>query len=258
MKKLLIMAAMAVASVGAQAQTKLFLSTYNGTNLEKYDGTTCDVTVNRQLFTGWNTLSLPFAMNEQELNDVFGSDCRLERLAGVEESGNDICLNFADCKRDGLQANTPYMLYYTGDIGTKTIRKETVVAQAPAVLTFTTASGDVVTMNGAQKHVDANGLYGVLAIDNSEVRFVAVDETTSGFYATRCYIQVASGTSKKLNARHLGYNETTTISAIATGEELVDVYNLQGNKVASQMRADQVNDLRPAIYIVKGHKVLVK
>ena len=260
MKKLLAIAAMAAFSLGAQAQEKLILSTYNGTNLAKYDGKVCNVTVNRYTFTGWNTVALPFSMSEQELNDVFGSDCRLERLFSAEDNDmNGITLNFIDCKQSGLEANTPYMLYYTGEAGNKKIVKQAEVAQGLATLTFTTQSGEKVTMEGAQTQTDGQGLYGVLARDNSEVRFVSVgEENTTGFYATRCYIRLASGTSKLLTANHLGYGEATSINAIARQDELVDVYNMAGAKVASQIRPADVNRLRPAIYIVKGQKILVK
>ena len=69
---------------------------------------------------------------------------------------------------------------------------------------------------------------------------------------------MASGTSKLLTANHLGYGEATSISTIAQQGELVDVYNTAGTKVASQIRPADVNNLRPAIYIVKGQKILVK
>ena len=107
MKKFFLIAAMAALSLGAQAQEKLYLSTYNGTNLSKYDGKLCNVTVNRYVFTGWNTIALPFAMSEQELNDIFGADCQLERLASVEDNTQGgVTLNFVNCKADGLQAAT--------------------------------------------------------------------------------------------------------------------------------------------------------
>jgi len=259
MKKLFLIAAMAVASLGMQAQTKLYLSTYNGTDLAKYDGKVCDVTVSRYVFTGWNTIALPFSMSEQELNDVFGSDCLLERLASAEDNAKGVMLNFINCKQEGLQANTPYMLYYTGEAVTKKIVKQAELTDAQAALAFTTQSGEVVTMEGARKHTAGEGLYGVLARDNAEVKFVSVgQENTSGFYATRCFIRLASGTAKELMAQHLGYGEATSINAIASGNELVDVYNLAGAKVATQIPAAQVSSLRPAVYIVKGQKILVK
>ena len=98
-----------------------------------------------------------------------------------------------------------------------------------------------------------------MARDNAEVKFVSVGgENTNGFYATRCYIRLSSGTDKKLTARHLGYGEATSIAAIANKDEMVDVYNLAGTKVASQIRASEVSNLHSGLYIVKGQKILVK
>lgn len=250
---------MAAFTLGAQAQEKLYLNTYNGTNLAKYDGKQCNVNVNRYMFTGWNTIALPFSMTSDEVNDVFGYDCRLERLSGVEDNGQDVVLNFVDCKAGGIEANTPYMLYYTAKEASVKIAKEAEISDGKAALTFTTQSGETVTMQGAKNQVAGNGLYGVLARDNSEVKFVSVgEENTTGFYATRCFIRLSSGTAKKLVARHVAQEETTSISAIAKKGELVDVYTLSGAKVASKISADQVNSLRPAVYIVKGQKVVVK
>ena len=259
MKKLFFIAAMSILTLGAQAQEKLNLSTYSGTNLTRYNGKVCNVTVNRYVFTGWNTISLPFSMTEQELNEAFGNDCQLEKLVSVEDNAQGITLNFMNCKAGGLEANTPYMLYYTGETTTKNIKKEAEVTDAQSTIILNTRSGETVTMTGAAKHTEADGLYGVMAHDNAEVKFVSVgEENTSGFYATRCYITLSSGTTKKLIARHLGYGEATSIATIAHQDELVDVYNTAGVKVASQIQASEVNNLRPAIYIVKGQKILVK
>ena len=259
MKKFFLIAAMAALTLGAQAQQKLYLSTYNGTNLAKYDGKVCNVTVQRVVFTGWNTIALPFSMTQEELNDVFGTDCRLERLASVEDNTKGVTLNFIDCKAAGLQANTPYMLYYTGEQGTKRIAKEAEVTNGEAALTFFTQSGEEVTMAAARTHIEDEGLYGVLARDNSEVKFVSVEgQNTNGFYATRCYIRLSSGNSKQLVAQHLGYGEATSIDAITTSNEMVDVYNAAGVKVATQIPASEVSNMRSGLYIVKGQKVLVK
>ena len=112
-------------------------------------------------------------------------------------------------------------------------------------------------MAAARTQNEDDGLYGVLARDNCEVKFVTVEgQNTNGFYATRCYIRLSSGNSKLITSRHLG--EATSINAIASKDELVDVYSVSGAKVASHVRATEVNNLRPAIYIVKGQKILVK
>lgn len=258
MKKSIFIAALAVASLAANAQEKLTLSTYNGTNIEKYDGKICNVTVNRYMFTGWNTIALPFSVSADEMNEVFGSDCKLEKLVSVENVGNNVQLNFQDCKASGIQANTPYILYYTGETGNKKITKEATLIDAPASISFTTERGEVVTMSGVETKTAGVGFYGILARDNAEAQFAKVDASLSGFLATRCFVQVSSETAGQLITKHLLAGETTTINAITKSGEKVDVYSTNGVRVASKLSADQVNSLRPGIYIVKGQKVTVK
>lgn len=259
MKKIYLIAAMAVATLAANAQEKLTLSTYNGTNIEKFDGKMVDITVNRYVFTGWNTLSLPFAMSEDELNTVFGADCKLEKLVGAEQNGKSVTVMFQDCKANGLEANTPYILYYTGETANKQIKKPAVVYNEPSVLSYAIKGSDnSVTMAGVTKHDAGIGYYGVLARDNSEARFVRVDETTNGFYATRCYIQLSTNENLKLTTQHLAAGEVAAIDAVAAQGSKVDVYSTNGVKVASQMNAADVRTLKSGIYVINGQKVLVK
>lgn len=259
MKKMYLIAAMAVATLTANAQEKLMLSTYNGTNIEKFDGKMVDVTVNRYVFTGWNTLSLPFAMTESELNDLFGADCKLEKLVGAEQNGKNVTLMFQDCKANGVAANTPYILYYTGEAATKQIKKPALIYNEPSVLSYAIKGSDnTVTMAGVSKHDAGIGYYGVLARDNSEARFVRVDETTNGFYATRCYIQLSTNETLKLNTLHLAAGEVTAIETVAAKGSRFDVYNTQGLKVASQMNSADLHTLKSGIYVINGQKVLVK
>lgn len=256
MKKLYLIAAMAIATISGNAQEKLMLSTYNGTNVEKYDGKICNVTVNRYMFTGWNTIALPFDVSADELTATFGSDCKLERLVSAENVGDAVQLNFIDCKADGMQANTPYILYYAGEASNKKLTKEAQVINAQALTSVSTQRGDIVTMAGVQAKTSGIGFYGILAKDNAEARFAKVDASLSGFLATRCYVQL-NGSATQLLTKHLNPNEITSINAIARNGEKVDVYNVNGVRVAS-VRTSEVSNLQPGIYVVKGQKVLVK
>lgn len=258
MKKFYFIAALTLASFAANAQEKLTISTYNGTNVEKYDGKVCNVTVNRYVFNGWNTIALPFAVSAEELNEVFGSDCKLERLVSVENMGTDVQLNFQDCKAAGMEANTPYILYYAGENGNKKIAKEAVISHAQAAITLRTQHGETVTMAGIESKTAGLGLYGILAKNNAEAQFTKVDASLSGFLATRCYIQCSSETTTKLITNYLAAGETTSINAITKSGEKVDVFTTNGVRVASKISADQVNSLRSGIYVVKGQKILVK
>jgi len=258
MKKFYFIAMLALMALTASAQKSLQISTYGGTNLERFDGQECNVTVNRYLFHGWNTFSLPFDISESELNEAFGSDCRLERLVGVESVGKDMVLNFRDCKAQGMEANVPYILWYNGENGNKRISKLALIADAPAALSFTD-NGTTVTMACAQKQFDGKGCYGVLAKDNAEAKFTKVDTSVSGgFYATRCFIRVENGDPTNLFTNHLAAGEATGIEAIAVQGKSVDVFNLSGQKVASKANASTLRSLAPGVYVVNGQKVLVK
>ena len=56
----------------------------------------------------------------------------------------------------------------------------------------------------------------------------------------------------------MGAGEVTSINTIATADEMIDVYNVLGVRVAHNIKASDVNNLEPNIYVVKGRKILVK
>ena len=258
MKKLFCIIALASLTLTAWSQTPLRLSSYSGTSVERYDGQQCNVTIERYFFTGWNTVSLPFAMTEQEIDDVLGQGVKLERLVGVTQQGTEIVLNFQDCKSEGIKANQPYILYYPGEAGTKKFNVNAQVKNKESKVTLTTAGGVEVTMNGAAFKTDGKGLYGILAINNVDANFTSIDNDKSFFYATRCFISIPGEQQFTLIPRHFANGELTSITDIAAENEIVDVYNVLGMRVAHNIKAGDVNNLVPNIYIVNGHKVLVK
>ena len=257
MKKLFTIIALAGLALTAWSQTPLRLSTYNGTSVERYDGQQCDVTVDRYLITGWNTLSLPFAMTEQEIDDALGQGVKLERLVGVTQQGSEIVLNFQDCKSEGIQANKPYILYFPGETGTKTLRVNATLANKDSKVTFTTGGGVEVTMGGAAVKTAGKGLYGVPAINNGDANFTYIDNDNV-FFATRCFISIPGEQHFTLTPYHIAANELTSITDIVAENDIVDVYNVLGMRVAHDITAGEVNNLEPNIYIVNGRKVLVK
>lgn len=251
---------LAIASLTANAQTTISLSTYKGTDLAKYDKQILNVTVNRYVFQNWNTISLPFSMTSTQVEEVFGSDCKLEKLVGVEKDETGaIKLNFQNCKSSGIQPNVPYILFYSGESGNKKIQVEgATILDADALVSFAVEGSDeVVTMGCAKLQKDAEGLYGVLSKDNTEAAFVNVDNVQNGFYATRCYVQLRNGDSTLLHTNHIG-DEATDINKIAKADEIVDVYNISGCIVASKIKASEVNNLKKGVYVVKNKKIMVK
>lgn len=262
MKKVLLTAALVASTMAASAQT-LYLSTYSGTNIAKFDGQAKDISMTRAIFKGWNTISLPFSLTEAQVNEYFGEDCRLEKFVGVETNANGTTMLFQDVKEQGIQPNTPYILFYTGEnTSVKMNMPQVVLSNTPAAISYTDMNGMTITMSGAQFSVDSNEKYGILAKDNDEASFVNVADLKTMFYATHCYVQVSNideavSTNLILATRHLAAaSETTAINQIVSSpNELIDVYNEAGQQVAKGMKASQFNTLSNGLYIVKGMKV---
>ncbi len=260
MKRFYTLVAAALLCMTAVAQDNITLSTYSGTDVSRYVDKTVNVTVFRYVFNGWNTLSLPFDMSEEQLNEFFGSDCILEKLAGVENDGNGIKLNFQNCKEEGLKANVPYILKFNGESTTKKIKVSDVVIDGgePSV-TYTVANtGESVTFAAANEKTDSKGLYGILAKDNQDASFVNVDDITTGFYATRCYVKVSSGNSTYLTSNHINSGDASSINDVVRANERVNVYNVSGALVSSSASLEDVANLTKGIYVIKGKTVLVK
>ena len=258
MKKLFCMIALAGFALTAWSQNTLRLSTYSDTSVERYDGKQCDVTMDRYFFTGWNTISLPFAVSEEEIEEVLGQGVKLERLVGVTQQGTEIVLNFQDCKSEGIEANKPYILYYPGETATKRFKVSAQVANKESKMTMTTSGGVEVTMCGAALKTDGKDLYGILAINNVDANFTHIDNDKAFFYATRCFIRIPGEQQFTLTTRHWAKGEVTSITDIVAASDVVDVYNVLGMRVAHNIKASDVNNLQPNIYIVNGQKVLVK
>ena len=251
--KMAIVAGCFAFSATMMAQTKaLSLSTYEGTNVAQYDGQTRNVSMSRSVFNGWNTFCVPFSMTTEELDAAFGAGCKLETLSAIEANGNEIDLYFTDVKADGVKANTPYLLYYTGE--NKSVRvqaKETTIEadDAPAVLFI--ADNAFVQFNGAAKHIEADeqtAMYGIYVKDNAEAAFTLVTPETNGFYATRCFITVDGVKNPTFKAHH-GELPVTAINAVKAENSSDDVYNLRGVRQ---------NGIQKGVNVVKGQKVMVK
>ena len=260
MKRLLLLAALTCGTLASNAQGILNLSTYSGTDLTRYAGKNYNVKVNRYVFAGWNTISLPFDLDATLLNETFGSDCRLEQLAGVENDGQNVRLNFRDCKAQGIKAGQPYILYVTGENRTVSFTApDATIVDTPTDLTFTVqGTGERVTMSGTPFKRDSQGVYGILARDNAEAAFVNVDDITTGFYATRCYIKLSGGNTALLTTNHIGADDgSTNVADLLTPGERVTVYNISGVPVATDATISDLNRLQPGIHTIKGKKVTI-
>lgn len=248
MKKFTLAALFLAATTMISAQTQsLRISTYNGTNVEKYDGQQMNVNLDRYMFTGWNTICLPFSLTQEQVNTYFGNDCKLEALVSVSNDANTLYLNFQDVKSNGIKANTPYILYYTGESKNINVKANDALVEYdnnPAQ-TFS-AEGITLKFAGTQSLLQSEGLYGIYAADNAESNFVKIDANKSGFLATRCYVTVDGLDNAKIVALH---NEATGIKTITNADGTQAIYSING---VQQKKAQK------GVNIINGKKVLVK
>ncbi len=248
MKKFTLAAVLLSMSLFASAQSKsVTISSINGTNVEQYNGQVAEVKMNRYMFTGWNTVSFPFDLSADKVNEFFGNDCRLEALTGISGDENAMKLYFEDVKSEGIKANTPYILYFTGEPQDVRITSESTIQAGESKVTFS-ANGYTVSLNGSDKIINANNIYGIFAVDNAESKFVKIDGTT-GCYATRCYITVDGDKDVNFIPVH-NEKSTTAISNVSANDKDNDkVYDINGV---------QKKSVSKGINIVNGKKIAVK
>lgn len=245
MKKSLLIAATLLTTMAVNAQKVAYLNTYSGSDMSKYEGKTMNISTSRYIFNGWNTICMPVSMTEEELNATFGQNCKLETLTNVTGDANGLTLNFTDAKKEGLQANVPYILYYAGETKSIAIKlQDKLIDNAePKSITI-----NGITFSGTAKQMKGENHYGILAKDNQEANFVAVDNGTSGFYATRCFIDNIYGTNTPLFTTHNEEDATTSIkNAEISKVKKSAIYDIQGRKQ---------NEIKKGINIINGKKVL--
>lgn len=247
--RMLMLAGLMTVSASSFAQVRnLVISTVNGTKIAQFDGQVKNVSMHRATYNGWNTICLPFEMTEDQINESFGSSCKLEALTDVSAVNDGFVLNFTDVKKEGIKANVPYLLYYTGENKSIAVNvpKATIKYSDDPSVKFV-VDGSTIKLTGAQTHINPDGQYGIYVKDNSNANFTVVEPTTSGFYATRCFLTVDGKKNAKIYTTH--GNEATAINTINANEAAKEVYNINGVRQ---------NGIQKGVNVVNGKKVYVK
>lgn len=219
------------------------LAEESANNLKTLDNTY--VKLNRTLVANkWNTLCVPFAINEEEIKANFGEGTLVEKLDAV--NGNTV--NFADAT--SIEPGVPYLIKPTVAGTTYTFNGKDVIADAPK----TEGNADV-TFQGIYSPTDItnNGTVKAAGVtEDGKVLFVNPGSKTKAF---RCFFTIsdnASITPAMLKVSIKGV-ETAINSIVMGNSNATDnaVYNLQGQRVNG-------NSLTKGIYIKNGKKFAVK
>ena len=198
-----------------------------------------NVTLNRPVKSGYNTMCLPFWVNKE--------DMKAESIATFEEikennTENKSVVTFV--KVDHVEANVPFIANYN-----------------EAVTKFTFANKGVAKTEGLGKTFvgtytpgSAKGKYGLTA--NNTFQKGGVSATTKAF---RAFLELPEGNGAKTLSLDFIDGESTGIedATISFGNKGVKVYSLQGNLIATASSMSELH-LNNGIYIINNKKVIIK
>lgn len=210
-----------------------------------------NVTFNRTFSKGWNTFVAPFPVTKKQLGYE-----KANTLASISTSAG--WLKFEDVADETLEANKPYLLYYSAD---KTLKEfyyggEVLSTTGDVKATVAGQGGAKVSMVGNYnpKSSIVVGNYLLTELSGEDVIVKAGSKATVD--ATKCYFTFENVADPTALSVKFGGDVTGMGNVVAeeTAPRANGVYNLQGVKLSN----GSVEGLPAGLYIVNGRKVLVK
>lgn len=218
---------------------------------DKAPALVANVTLDRKLGEKWNTIVLPFALNETQVTEMFGEGAKVAAYKGSTVNGDHVTLNFEE--QTSMVAQTPYMI----KPGTSARYKVNGVILEPAGLkNVEDANGHEITFVGNYNNGQALQQNCFFISKNTFYR-ASGQETMKAYRAT---FQVPSSLSaaKIMNTVFVG--EGGSVTAIddvhVSPQGSFDVYHINGMLV--KKNAIDLNGLDKGIYIINGKKYVVK
>ena len=198
-----------------------------------------NVTLNRTVKSGYNTMCLPFWVNKE--------DMKAESIATFKEikennAENKSVVTFE--KVENVEANTPFIANYKTEDTKFTFTNKGVAKTENLGSTFV----------GTYTPGSAKGKYGLTA--NNTFQKGGVSATTKAF---RAFLELPEGNGAKTLSLDFIDGESTGIedATISFGNKGVKVYSLQGNLIATASSMSELH-LNNGIYIINNKKVIIK
>lgn len=218
---------------------------------DKAPALVANVTLDRKLGEKWNTIVLPFALNETQVTEMFGEGAKVAAYKGSTVNGDHVTLNFEE--QTSMVAQTPYMI----KTGTSARYKVNGVILEPARLKNVEDAnkGNGITFVG--NYTNGQALQqNCFFISNNTFYRASGQEIMKAYRAT---FQVPTSTKAKImNTVFVG--EGGSVTAIddvhVSPQGSFDVYHINGMLV--KKNAIDLNGLDKGIYIINGKKYVVK
>ena len=264
MKHFFTLAIALTMTLGASAQPPRYLSTSGKTlDVSAIEAQT-PVQLSRILFAGYNSICLPVSLTADQLQAA-APGVQVERMAAIRQEGATLNLYFIDCTDEGIEAGVPYLIYSPK---TQNLRARTADAAATNTLikpvTFSDNEGNRVTFSSSWEAVAGGHRYGIPAKQDTEIlqSILIMTDADKTFLPTRCGFtwETQSATATDLEIKHAlsldGFE--TSISELKAADAKVDVYDINGALLRSQVGINQAKSLPRGIYVIGGQKVVVK
>ena len=212
------------------------------------------ITLNRNLYSGWNTFCVPFALTQTQLEEAYGSGAVAKYLSNVTTDGAAATLHFTPEEKGGIEANKAYLLYLTADVTeAKTFSGVTLQPAGTCTTTVRADNGDDYTFQGILAPTKLTTTDTQYFLNSAGTDFVLPINNTNAMKATRAYITVPAASGSAQGRQYsFDFNGTTTA---------IDNVNVSGMEDGAWYTISGIRINRPAakgVYIHNGRKVIVK
>ena len=221
--------------------TMLVIDEATANTFETYSG---KVKLNYTVYDGWNTIALPFMVNDLS---VFGTGAKVYALTGYNDG------NLQLTSATSMALATPYVLYV------ETATTEPIVFDNVSIYSNTAAEADCnTTKNGAT----FQGTYSPIEAGSMNITWYGVTGegkimkagSSASIKAMHAYFTLPEGDEAKTIAYDgivAGDDGTATaINALINGNSQGELYDLSGRRVEGNVKA--------GIYVRNGKKIVIK
>ena len=228
--------------VSESADNTAILAANNGNNV--------NVKLDRKLSNEyWNTICLPFNLNTEEVNTLFGEATQIREFNRVENSE----MVFVEPKEKAIVAGTPYLFKPENNIDNSLFFRATIDNSNNAAA-YADAEGKEYKFVGVTSPTALQATDIFIGTDNSLYYPDMETEGANIINGMRAYIQLPEGTDAKAFAINTNGVVTSISNTAAAAKADGTVYTISGQLVGKVNPAT----LAKGIYVVNGKKFVVK
>ena len=188
----------------------------NNSDISTYSGTLSNISFTRSIITRahYNTLCLPFALDNDQLEEIFGAGYDLREFESSSLDGEVLSLTFSD-PLDALEAGKPYLLQPSIDVVNPSFEGVTISATSPV----DQESDDYISFHGTYAPTELTG-------GNKNLLFLGAGNelfwpaSTANIKAFRAYFEVKPSAGAAKRARIVKKEEGATGMDQITNDKL--------------------------------------